>query len=92
MEDGTVRVGEVGPEIIQLPEGARIQPLNVAERGDLRATATQVAPLDLKPMLDELKSLREGLNQIPKAMSSMKMVLDTNRLEAGRMINGAQVQ
>ena len=92
MEGGTVRVGEVGPEIIQLPEGARIQPLNVAERGDLRATASQVAPLDLSPMLAELKSLREGLNQIPKAMSSMKMVLDTNRLEAGRMINGAQVQ
>ena len=52
MEGGAVKVGEVGPEIVQLPEGAKIKPLNVAERGDMRATATQVAPLDLKPMLD----------------------------------------
>ena len=92
MEKGFVEVGEAGKELGYFPEGAKIKPLNVAERGDLRATAAQVAPLDLAPMLAELKSLREGLNQIPKAMSSMKMVLDTNRLEAGRMINGAQLQ
>ena len=92
MEGGAVRVGEVGPEIIQLPEGARIQPLNVAERGDLRATAAQVAPLDLSPMLAELKSLKEGLNQIPKAISNIKMVTDMQRLEIGRMTAGAQLQ
>jgi len=89
---GAVRVGEVGPEIVQLPEGAKIKPLNVAERGDMRATATQVAPLDLKPMLDELKSLKEGLNQIPSAISNIKMVTDMNRLEIGRMTAGAKLQ
>ena len=92
MKGGAVRVGEVGPEILQLPEGARIQPLNVAERGDLRATAAQVAPLDLSPMLAELKSLKEGLNQIPKAISNIKMVTDMQRLEIGRMTAGAQLQ
>ena len=75
-----------------LPEGAKIKPLNVAERGDLRATATQVAPLDLKPMLDELKSLREGFNRLPLAISNIKMVTDTQRLEIGRMVAGSQLQ
>jgi hypothetical protein len=91
-EPGFIKVGEVGPEIVHLPEGAKTTPLNVAERGDLRATATQVAPLDLKPMLDELKSLREGFNRLPLAISNIKMVTDMNRLEIGRMTNGAQVQ
>jgi uncharacterized protein YukE len=89
---GLVKVGEAGTEIAHFPEGATINPLNVAERGDLRATATQVAPLDLKPMLDELKSLREGFNRLPLAISNIKMVTDMNRLEIGRMTNGAQVQ
>ena len=92
MEGGAVRVGEVGPEIIQLPEGARIQPLNVAERGDLRATQAPQPPIDLSPMLAELKSLKEGLNQIPKAISNIKMVTDMQRLEIGRMTAGAQLQ
>jgi len=89
---GAVKVGEVGPEIVQLPEGAKIKPLNVAERGDMRATATQVAPVDLAPMLAELKSLKEGLNQIPSAISNIKMVTDMNRLEIGRMTAGAKLQ
>jgi hypothetical protein len=101
---GFIKVGEGGKkEVMELegssfgidayaPEGAKIKPLNVAERGDLRATATQVAPLDLKPMLDELKSLREGFNRLPLAISNIKMVTDMNRLEIGRMTNGAQVQ
>ena len=101
---GFVRVGENNKnEVLEYgdssfgidayaPEGAKITPLNVAERGDLRATATQVAPLDLKPMLDELKSLREGFNRLPLAISSMKMVLDTQRLETGRMVAGSQLQ
>ena len=89
---GAVKVGEVGPEIVQLPEGAKIKPLNVAERGDMRATATQVAPLDLAPMLAELKNLKEGLNQIPASISNIKMVVDMNRLEMGRMIAGAKLQ
>lgn len=91
-EGGAVRVGEVGPEIVQLPEGARIKPLNVAERGDMRATQTPQAQVDLSPMLAELKSLREGLNQIPAAISQIKMVVDMNRLEIGRMTAGAKLQ
>jgi len=91
-EGGTVRVGEVGPEIVQLPEGAKIKPLNVAERGDMRATQPAQAQVDLAPMLAELKSLREGLNQIPAAISNIKMVTDMNRLEIGRMTAGAKLQ
>ena len=91
-EGGAVRVGEVGPEIVQLPEGARIKPLNVAERGDMRATQTPQSQVDLSPMLAELKSLREGLNQIPAAISQIKMVVDMNRLEIGRMTAGAKLQ
>jgi hypothetical protein len=91
-EGGAVRVGEVGPEIVQLPEGARIKPLNVAERGDMRATQSPQAQVDLSPMLAELKSLREGLNQIPAAISQIKMVVDMNRLEIGRMTAGAKLQ
>jgi len=91
-EGGAVRVGEVGPEIVQLPEGARIKPLNVAERGDMRATQTPQAQVDLSPMLAELKSLREGLNQIPATISQIKMVVDMNRLEIGRMTAGAKLQ
>ena len=101
---GVVRVGEGGKkEVLEYngnsfgidayaPEGAKITPLNVAERGDLRATATQVAPLDLKPMLDELKSLREGFNRLPLAISNIKMVTDTQRFEIGRMVAGSQLQ
>ena len=92
MDGGAVKVGEVGPEIVQLPEGARIQPLNVAERGDMRATQSPQPQIDLSPMLAELKSLREGLNQIPAAISQIKMVVDMNRLEIGRMTSGAKLQ
>ena len=91
-EGGAVKVGEVGPEIVQLPEGAKIKPLNVAERGDMRATQSVQAQVDLAPMLAELKSLKEGLNQIPSAISNIKMVTDMNRLEIGRMTAGAKLQ
>ena len=91
-EGGAVRVGEVGPEIVQLPEGAKIKPLNVAERGDMRSTQAPQAQVDLSPMLAELKSLREGLNQIPASISQIKMVVDMNRLEIGRMTAGAKLQ
>ena len=91
-QGGAVRVGEVGPEIVQLPEGAKIKPLNVAERGDMRSTQAPQAQVDLSPMLAELKSLREGLNQIPASISQIKMVVDMNRLEIGRMTAGAKLQ
>lgn len=101
---GIIKVGEGGKkEVLEYegnsfgidayaPEGAKIRPLNVAERGDLRATATQVAPLDLAPMLAELKSLKEGFMLLPKAISNIKMVTDMQRLEIGRMTAGAQLQ
>ena len=92
-EGGAVRVGEVGPEIVQLPEGAKIKPLNVAERGDLR-NPNQGSPssIDLSPVISELKSLKEVMAQQQKAIAQMKVVINPNRLEVGQMINSAQLQ
>jgi hypothetical protein len=58
----------------------------------MRATQSPQPQIDLSPMLAELKSLREGLNQIPAAISQIKMVVDMNRLEIGRMTSGAKLQ
>lgn len=91
-EGGAVRVGEVGPEMVQLPEGAKIKPLNVAERGDMRATQSSQPQIDLSPMLAELKSLRETMAQQQNAISQMKVVINPNRLEVGQMTNSAQLQ
>jgi len=92
-EGGAVKVGEVGPEIIQLPEGAKIKPLNVAERGDMRATNQGSAPsIDLSPLISEIKSLKETMAQQQHAISQMKVVINPNRLEVGQMTNSAQLQ
>jgi hypothetical protein len=92
-EGGMVRVGEVGPEIVQLPEGAKIKPLNVAERGDLRSpNQGSSTSIDLTPLISELKSLKEVMAQQQKAIAQMKVVINPNRLEVGQMINSAQLQ
>jgi len=92
-EGGAVKVGEVGPEIVQLPEGAKIKPLNVAERGDMRATNQGSAPsIDLSPLISEIKSLKETMAQQQHAISQMKVVINPNRLEVGQMTNSAQLQ
>jgi hypothetical protein len=90
---GAVRVGEVGPEIVQLPEGAKIKPLNVAERGDLR-NPNQGSPssIDLSPLLSTLISLKEVMSQQQKAISNIKVVINPNQLEVGQMTNSAQLQ
>jgi hypothetical protein len=90
---GAVKVGEVGPEIVQLPEGAKIKPLNVAERGDMRSTGQGSSPsIDLSPLLLELKSLKETMSTQQTAISKMKVVINPNRLEIGQMTNSAQLQ
>jgi hypothetical protein len=90
---GAVKVGEVGPEIVQLPEGAKIKPLNVAERGDMRSTGQGSSPsIDLSPLLLELKSLKETMSTQQAAISQMKVVINPNRLEVGQMTNSAQLQ
>lgn len=93
MKGGKVRVGEAGTEILQLPEGAKIEPLNVAERGDLRSTtAIPGIPLELSSILAEFQKLNKVITQIPNSISKIKMVTDMQHLEIARMTAGSQLQ
>ena len=93
MEKGDVLVGEAGPEVLKnVPEGAKITTLNVAERGDLKATQSPQPSLDLTPLINKFESFGRLLSEQQLAISQMKIVMYPNAVQIGEMSSFAQVQ
>jgi len=88
---GSVMVGEVGPEIVNLPAGAKVNPLPVRERRDLQPQQTTVQN-DNKEMLQALTNMNQRMVEQQRAMSNMRIVLSTNAVEAGLVQNTAKIQ
>jgi len=88
---GSVMVGEVGPEIINLPTGAKVNPLPVRERRDLQPQQTTVQS-DNKEMLQALNNMNQRMMEQQKSMGNMRVVMSTNALEAGMVQNTAKIQ
>lgn len=91
MGGGDVMVGEVGPEIVSLPAGAKVNPLPVRERRDLQPQQTAVQN-DNKEMLQALTNMNQRMIEQQRAMSNMRVVLSTNAVEAGLVQNTAKIQ
>ena len=91
MGGGNVMVGEVGPEIVSLPAGAKVNPLPVRERRDLQPQQTAVQN-DNKEMLQALTNMNQRMIEQQRAMSNMRVVLSTNAVEAGLVQNTAKIQ
>jgi hypothetical protein len=91
MGGGNVMVGEVGPEIVSLPAGAKVNPLPVRERRDLQPQQTAVQN-DNKEMLQALTNMNQRMVEQQRAMSNMRIVLSTNAVEAGLVQNTAKIQ
>lgn len=84
---GNVMVGEVGPEIVSLPQGAKVNPLPVRERRDL-APQQAVAQNNNK----EIQQTNNLLTQLLNKQTNTRMELSTNNLELGLVTNNAKVQ
>jgi hypothetical protein len=91
MGSGNVMVGEVGPEIVNLPAGAKVNPLPVRERRDLQ-TQQSATQNDNKEMLQALTNMNQRMVEQQRAMSNMRVVMSTNALEAGLVQNSAKIQ
>lgn len=91
MGSGNVMVGEVGPEIVNLPAGARVNPLPVRERRDLQ-TQQSSTQNDNKEMLQALTNMSQRMVEQQRAMGNMRVVMSTNALEAGLVQNSAKIQ
>jgi hypothetical protein len=91
MGSGNVMVGEVGPEIVNLPAGARVNPLPVRERRDLQ-TQQSSTQNDNKEMLQALTNMNQRMVEQQRAMSNMRIVLSTGAVEAGLVQNSSRIQ
>jgi len=91
MGGGRVMVGEVGPEILELPKGAKVNPLPVRERRDLQPQQSSTQN-DNKEMLQALTNMNQRMVEQQRAMSNMRVVLSTGAVEAGLVQNSAKIQ
>jgi len=90
-QGGRVMVGEVGPEIVDLPTGAKVNPLPVRERRDLQSQQ-QSSTNDNKEILQALTNMNQRIMDQQRSMGSMRVVMSTNALEAGLVQNTAKIQ
>jgi len=91
MGGGGVMVGEVGPEILELPKGAKVNPLPIRERRDLQPQQSSTQN-DNKEMLQALTNMNQRMVEQQRAMSNMRVVLSTGAVEAGLVQNSAKIQ
>jgi hypothetical protein len=84
-------VGEVGPEILELPKGAKVNPLPIRERRDLQPQQSSTQNNN-KEMLQALTNMNQRMVEQQRAMSNMRVVLSTGAVEAGLVQNSAKIQ
>lgn len=90
-QGGRVMVGEVGPEIVDLPTGAKVNPLPVRERRDLQSQQ-QSSTNDNKEVLQALTNMNQRIMDQQRSMGNLRVVMSTNALEAGLVQNTAKIQ
>ena len=85
ISSGTVMVGEKGPEILELPEGARVTPLSNNDRTILDSNNNT-------EILNAIHNINKRLEEQYNAIKNMKIVLSTNKLETGLVQNAVEIQ
>ena len=91
MKGGRVMVGEVGPEILDLPSGARINPLPVNQRNDLRSS--QSAPtVDMAPVTQAMREMQAQNQQLAASLKNLQVVMYPANVTAGQVTTESQIQ
>lgn len=88
---GSVMVGEVGPEVVDLPAGAKVKPLPVKQRNDLQAP--QPAPsVDMTPVSNAMREMQTQNKQLASSLKNLQVVMYPSNLTAGQVTTEYQIQ
>lgn len=91
MEGGRVMVGEVGPEVLDLPSGARINPLPVNQRNDLRSSQSSPT-VDMSPVTQAMREMQAQNQQLAASLKNLQVVMYPAKVTAGQVTTESQIQ